>query len=279
MQSRFSPTLAGPVVAALLAAGLLAACDDDGGGKGETAATETGTETAPPREAADNVRAAAEAVWPAPVESAAEAVDISLTRPNLVAVVDMSGSMSEPYCAGDYPSRAEAARAALAAWLDSVPAEANMGLVLFAQGRVALPVPLGTGNRDAFLEAVTRTEPAGNTPLKDALALARQELEAQAIRQRGYGEYRIVVITDGAHSEGQDPAPVLEAIFANYANPIEVHTIGFCIEESALNRPGVTFYRSANDPNELRRGLETAIAEAETFDITQFETQGGGEGE
>ncbi|NBC32090.1 MAG: hypothetical protein GVY13_05380, partial [Alphaproteobacteria bacterium] len=50
-------------------------------------------------------------------------------------------------------------------------------------------------------------------------------------------------------------------------------------EDSALNRAGVTFYRSANDPAELRRGLETAIAEADVFDITQFESQSGGEQE
>jgi len=253
------------LAAALLAAVTLAACDDNGGGEAESVATPT--ETKPAAGPSDNVRAAAEAVWPAPVETAANSVTVALTRPNLMAVVDMSGSMSEPYCAGDYDTRAEAARAALTAWLDSVPAEANMGLVIFEQGRVSLPVPLGTGNRDAFLGAINRTLPAGNTPLRDALALARQELEAQALRQRGYGEYRVVVITDGAHSDGQDPAPVIEGIFANYANPIEVHTIGFCINKGhPLNDPGRIFYTNAMSPDDLRAGLNATQGEAASFD-------------
>ena len=259
-------------LAAGLALLLVAGCDEGGGGS----QGESRTEPASPSGPLDNVRAAAEAVWPSGEPAPGEAAP---TRPNLVAVVDMSGSMSEAYCAGDYDNRADAARTALAAWLDSVPPEANMGLIVFEKGSVSLRVPLGTGNRQTFIQAVNSTRPAGDTPLRDALALAHQVLEDQAVRQRGYGEYRIVVITDGAHSEGQDPAPVLAEIFDNFANPIEVHTIGFCIDSSALNMPGVTFYRSANDPEQLRQGLESAVAEADTFDITQFESNGGENGQ
>lgn len=265
------------LAAAVVAALLVAACDEGGsGGEVETMPTEVRN----PGSSPDNVRAAAAAVWPADVGAdASDAPQTLPTRPNLVAVVDMSGSMSEAYCAGAYDSRAQAARSALAAWLESVPAEANMGLIVFEKGDVSLRVPLGTGNRQVFIEAVNRTEPAGETPLRDAVALARDVLEAQGTRQRGYGEYKIVIITDGAHSDGQDPAPVLSDIFGNFANPIEVHTIGFCIESSALNQPGLTFYRSANDPDELRRGLETATAEASVFDLTQFETNAEGTGQ
>lgn len=260
--SHASPVWCGAVLAAALS---VAACND--GGDDPSVVSES----------ADNVRAAAAAMWPSEAAVEIPPEGVSLTRTNLVAILDMSGSMAESYCAGAYRSRADAARAALVAWLDSVPLEANMGLVVFAKGDVSLRVPLGGGNHGAFIDAVMTTQPGGDTPLQEALSLARRVLEAQAARQRGYGEYRIVVITDGQHSEGQDPAPVIEAIYANFANPIEIHTIGFCIESSALNRPGLTYYRSANDPAELSRGLESAIAEAETFDITQFDGAAGGD--
>lgn len=244
----------------------VAACDD-----GSHAPTDLGP--------ADNVRAAATALWPTEATAEIPPGGVSLTRTNLVAVLDMSGSMAEAYCAGEYGSRAEAARAALVTWLDSIPREANMGLVVFADGEVALRVPLAGNNQPAFIDAVMTAVPGGDTPLQEAVSLAKRVLESQAARQRGYGEYRIVVITDGQHSDGQDPAPVIQDIYANFANPIEIHTIGFCIESSALNRPGLTYYRSANDPEELSRGLESAVAEAEAFDITQFDTIADGDGQ
>jgi hypothetical protein len=260
----------------MLAAALaLAGCDD--GGSGSEAEAEW-PERAPQRE--DNVRAAAATIWPeGDLGSEAPRGGTLPTRPNFVAVLDMSGSMAEGFCAGDYHSRADAARAALATWLFTVPEDANLGLVVFAENRASVSVPLGSDNRQDFIRAVETIQPSGNTPLKDAVALAQGMLEEQAGRQRGYGEYRIVVITDGQHSDGQDPAPVIESIFANYANPIELHTIGFCIDRSALNRPGVTYYRSANDPEELSRGLESAVAEAEVFDITEFDPDGAGDGQ
>ena len=253
--------------AALAAPLLLAACDGDG------------NTPAVPVETADSVRAAAAAVWPLETEAEPSAGTVTLTRTNIVAVLDMSGSMGETGCSGSYPTRVGAARAALAAWLDSVPAEANLSLVVFENGIVSLRVPLGTGNRQAIIAVVDDAIPGGMTPLNDAVTLARSVLEKQAARQRGYGEYRIVVITDGAHSEGQDPAGVINEIFSNHANPIELHTIGFCIEGSALNRPGVTYYRSADNPEDLRAGLESALAEADAFDITQFAEDGDQEGQ
>ena len=266
-RSHASPVSCRAVPAVALSVALsVAACDDGGNGPAVS-------------EPADNVRAAAAAMWPSEAVAEIPPEGVSLTRTNLVAILDMSGSMAESYCAGAYRNRADAARAALVAWLDSVPLEANMGLVVFAKGDVSLRVPLGGSNHLAFVDAVMAAEPGGDTPLQEALSLARRVLETQAARQRGYGEYRIVVITDGQHSDGQDPAPVIEAIYADFANPIEIHTIGFCIESSALNRPGVTYYRSANDPDELSRGLESAIAEAETFDMMRFDGAAGGEGQ
>ena len=123
--SRRRASLLASVVASTLA---VAACDQGGdGGQGadETSSDSEGRLIA--GEAIDNVRAAGASAWPDRIEAVDSVAGVALTRANLVAVLDMSGSMSEHYCAGDFPSRAEAARAALAAWLDSVPEAANLG--------------------------------------------------------------------------------------------------------------------------------------------------------
>lgn len=232
---------------------------------------ETKAAQSPP---AFTVAEAKKAVWPPPGEASVDRLDPMPTRTNYLAVLDMSGSMRDADCAGQYPSKAEAARAALAAWLRSIPEEANIGLVIFASSEVKLAVPLGVDNRRAFMAAAKAAQPSGKTPLKDALALARAEIERRARYQQGYGDYRIVVITDGMHSDGQDPRPVIGSILGNPANPILIYTIGFCIEGSALNQPGRTVYQSARSPEELTQGLQRVLAESQAFDvIKEFETQ------
>jgi hypothetical protein len=54
-------------------------------------------------------------------------------------------------------------------------------------------------------------------------------------------------------------------------SPVVLHTIGFCIGEAhALNQPGRTYYRAADDPGALRRGLDEVLAESPVFDLTEF---------
>jgi len=233
-------------------------------------ASKSSAPTVTPRQAKTfTVAAVKAATWPSPGDEDIDQFDPMPTRANYLAVLDMSGSMNEPRCAGEYGTKAEAARAALAAWLESVPRTANIGLVVFSGGRVSLKVPLGVGNREAFLRAVAETRPAGNTPLYDAMALAHDELERRARYQNGYGEYRIVVITDGLHSQGQDPRPVVDGILGNPANPVLIYTIGFCIDKSALNQPGRTLYQSAKNPEELSSGLQRVLAESQQFDTVK----------
>jgi hypothetical protein len=101
--------------------------------------------------------------------------------------------------------------------------------------------------------------------LYDAVELAHDTLEQQALRQNGYGTYKMVVITDGEHSSGQNPRREINRILENPQNPVEIHTIGFCIEDSALNQPGRTEYQSAKNPQELKKGLDSVLSESTQF--------------
>jgi Mg-chelatase subunit ChlD len=187
-------------------------------------------------------------------------------RTNIAVVLDMSGSMSGQDCAGDYASKAEAARAALATWVDSLPRDANLGLIVFDDHGIRTLVPLGTDNRERFLSAADDVRPGGSTPLQSAMTRAQTLLTERGRYQLGYGRYQLVTITDGEHSGGENPLPVVEGILSNPANPIEIHTIGFCIDDSALRQPGLVAYRSANDPDELARGLSSVLAESTSFE-------------
>jgi len=190
-----------------------------------------------------------------------------LLAANYYLVLDGSGSMSERHCA-EGRTKHEAAIEALAAFARSLPAEANLGLGLFNSGEIRELVPLGP-NQNKTLDALNAIAPGGSTPLYSAIQFAYRQLTQQAERQQGYGEYHLVVITDGMASQGQDPTPIVQAILAE--SPVVLHTIGFCIgEDHALNQPGQSYYRSANNPEELARGLETVLAESPGFDVDRF---------
>ena len=249
---------------------MLGACEEQGGG--EQLVDDQTSEIIREIETARRDDAFQEP-WPPASGEPVDRLDAEPTRDNVMLVLDMSASMDGQECSGTFESKAEAARRALKAWVGTVPEETNIGLAVFGPDGTWLAVPLGRSgaHRDELFEAVDAIRPRGATPLSDAVALARGELERQALFQQGYGTYRLVVITDGEHTEGYDPRAEVKMILANRNNPIEIHTIGFCIDDSALNLEGYTYYQSASNPDELRGGLENVLAEVEQFDPTDFE--------
>jgi Mg-chelatase subunit ChlD len=114
--------------------------------------------------ASETVAGALANPWPAPVDEEVD-YDPVRTRDNLMVALDMSGSMSYDDCAGRYPSKAAAAKDALRIWLQSVPAEANVGLAAFVNGQSKVYLPLATKNRERFIQTVNGLRPDGGTPL------------------------------------------------------------------------------------------------------------------
>jgi hypothetical protein len=207
--------------------------------------------------------------WPAVARDKGDsAVSADLFARNYYVVLDASGSMTERGCSGDLP-KIDAARVALNAFADSLPADANLGLQVFDARGVREQLALGTKNRDQFKAALAKVRAAGGTPLHSAVTQAYTRLEAQGARQLGYGEYHLVVVTDGEASEGQDPTAAVKLVLDR--SPIVLHTIGFCIgEKHSLNQPGRTIYRAADNPGQLRQSLSDVLAEAPKFDQSGF---------
>lgn len=192
----------------------------------------------------------------------------NLLAKNFVLVFDGSGSMTEKKCAGGR-RKIDVAKEAAAAWAKSVPEDANVGLVAFhADSFTSLNL---TGkSRAEFAAVVNGISAGGGTPLGGAVYRARSMLEEQARRQLGYGEYTIVVITDGEANNIEELARAVRLVLDS--SPIVIHTIGFCIDERhSLNQPGRTVYRTADNPDQLRQGLQEVLAESETFDLTGFD--------
>lgn len=222
----------------------------------------------PPPPAPAPKPAAQSAVWPflsedAPVGDLAE----NLTAKNYLLIFDGSGSMQDKKCSGDR-QKIEVAKKAVAVWSKNIPANANLGLFAF-HNLGTLSLPLAAGNRDAFNQAIGQIQAGGKTPLSDAMIYAYNTFTEQGQRQLGYGEYTIVVVTDGYANSISRLNDVVDKVLSR--SPITIYSIGFCIGEAhSLNQPGRTIYKSADNPQQLQTGLQEVLAESESFDEDAF---------
>jgi Ca-activated chloride channel family protein len=191
----------------------------------------------------------------------------NLTARNFMLIFDGSGSMSESECAGA-SRKIDIAKKAVAAWSKSVPADANLGLYAFHSRGIAT-LPLSAENRDGFIQSVMNIRAGGKTPLTRAMLNSFEALTSQGRRQLGYGEYTIVVVTDGIANNANHLKQAVDKILAQ--TPITIYSIGFCIgSQHSLNQPGRTLYKSADNPEQLVQGLQEVLAESEIFDEQAF---------
>lgn len=192
----------------------------------------------------------------------------NLLAQNYYIVFDGSGSMSKKGCSGG-KEKIAVAREAMDTFAGGIPVEANVGLFIFDGRGASERIPLSTFHKGKFMQQITHSHAGGKTPLKTAVKAGYEALSKQAAAQLGYGEYHLVIVTDGAASKGQDPLKEVKNILVG--SPVIIHTIGFCIGGNhSLNQAGLIEYKAANDPQSLVAGLEAVLAEAPDFNTNSF---------
>jgi Ca-activated chloride channel homolog len=251
-----------PVAIAVVAFGLLAACNDP-----QPPASKGPQPRAQTQPAAPPV-----ATWPPPSPPDLP-VAADLLADNWEFVIDASGSMGDSACGTGGQPRMEAAKSGVIAFSQSLPEQANRGLVVFsARGRPGIHewLKLGSGNRVEFARLVSGIEYDGSTPLRSSIELAAKVLTAQAQMQRGYGTYHLVVVTDGEADAGEDPGAYTKNLVSTTA--VTVHVIGFCVDgKHSLDLKGYTQYASASNPATLEQGLKAILAESSSFADSKFQ--------
>jgi len=203
-----------------------------------------------------------------------DAGQVSLAR-NFYFIFDGSGSMRDPLgrdCGGDqtFERKIEGAKWAVAEFLKKMPEEVNLGLYVFDEKHTSKSecqvVPLGPNNLAAFLQAINEVEAGGGTPLARAIQFGAEVLAEQKAKQLGYGEFRLVVVTDGLADDIPQAAE-----FAT-EKEIPIYAIGLCIQEDHPLRQYAVSYRAANSFEDLAKALEATVAETEFYDAKTFET-------
>lgn len=249
---------------------MLTGCGEDPQPANKAASQQTATAPAPQPVAPSPPPQTVEthSVWPyLQADELSGTLAENLTAKNYFLIFDGSGSMLDKKCSG-FNRKIDVAKQAVVTWSASVPANANLGLYAFHNNGI-LTLPMTAGQRGGFIQAVNQIVAGGNTPLSKAMLYAYDTLTKQGRRQLGYGEYTIVVVTDGIANSIENLQRVANRILSE--TPITIYSIGFCIgEHHSLNQPGRTMYKSADNPDQLKEGLREVLAESESFDEQEF---------
>ena len=215
--------------------------------------------------------------WP-PASGKALEMARDLTASNYLIVFDGSGSMGDRQCSG-MDSKMNTAREAVKKFIRSLTPSDNVALVGFGGTRGRTNKNSNTifehgfipASQPGVIETLDMVYPMGNTPLSQAMKQGYSLLEEQARRQGGYGEYHMVIITDG---EATDQDPSLMARWIVHSSVVRLHVIGFCLDgRHKLDLPEYTSYSTADNPSSLDEGLRGVLSESEQFDPAEFMEQ------
>lgn len=183
--------------------------------------------------------------------------------PEVVFILDASGSMSEPAGA---QTKMEAAKAVLQAVVPAVAAEVKVGLAAYGHRRerdcadIEILVPPGSEDRGAVLARVAALQPKGVTPIAAALVQVGEYLKGRA------AETTIVLVSDGKETCGGDPRAVVAALRAAGVKFV-LHVVGFGVtaadqaELTGIAAAGGGRYFGAADAAALQAALQAVNAE------------------
>jgi Ca-activated chloride channel homolog len=189
---------------------------------------------------------------------------------NFYFVFDGSGSMKDKPRASDQgdhdvSSKIVGAKWAVNEFMKNVPKNVNLGLFVFDAHGEREVLPLGPNNRQKFLDDINAVQAKGGTPLGDAVGKGALALAKQYKKQLGYGEYKLIVITDG-EADDRIENGITKAMKYN----IPIYTIGFGIGPTHSLRKYSISYRSADSAKQVESALEEATAELDVFDAPSF---------
>jgi Ca-activated chloride channel homolog len=158
-------------------------------------------------------------------------VPVPSNSTTIMLAMDVSGSM----CSTDVePNRLTVAQEAAVSFIESQDGQTKIGLVAFA-GVAGLQVP-PTTDKDALIEAIDNFTTARGTAIGSAIltsidsiaainpTVAPTGVDAESAQRSGYAADVIVVLTDGANTQGVEPATAAESAAVR---GLRVFTIGF----------------------------------------------------
>lgn len=186
--------------------------------------------------------------------------DDGIHKDNIVVILDASGSMQEKFSGDQTKTKMEAAKAALLEVLSKVPADTHIGLLVFSGANIQNEwvYPLGAKDTQKLTAAIQLPQPSGNTPLGRYIRIGANRLLEQREKQYNYGNYRLLVVTDGEASDADKVRHYTPEILNRQ---IRVDVIGVDMTTNHMLANVVDSYRKADNPGELMAAVSEILAE------------------
>ena len=186
--------------------------------------------------------------------------DDDIHKANIVVILDASGSMREKFSGDRTKSKMEAAKEALQAVLSKVPDDTHIGLLVFSGTNIPNEwvYPLGPKDLQKLIAALRLPHPSGGTPLGRYIRIGANRLLEQREKQYNYGNYRLLVVTDG---EASDTDKVKHYTPEVLNRQIRIDVIGVDMKTDHLLANVVDSYRKADNPGELMTAVSEILAE------------------
>lgn len=190
------------------------------------------------------------------------------TDRNYLIVLDASGSMAG--------SPIEQAKEAICTYVRNLPQgkqRINLAFVYFQNDQIVTAVPFGSSasnNREELVGYVNQVEAGGGTPLVDAIDEGTNVLLKQCQKQLNYGDYRMIVVTDGEPTGRTD----LDTVCSRAASfGFSIYTIGFNIGDGHPLKNWATSYETADSAASLAQKLQNTAAEPNEYVPTYSPTK------
>lgn len=194
-------------------------------------------------------------------------------RNNIVILLDTSGSMSEQMTTVR-ESKWNAAKKSLIAVVDQIPADTNVGLLLF--NPEDWKYDLGPVDRAGLIRAIQNAQitQRSGTPLGTYIKKGVDRLLEEREKAFGYGTYKLLVVTDGDPTN--EPRGLVDKYLPDVlSRGITVECIGVSMARSSILKDKVHKYMSADDPDSLTQQIVASVqAEVATDDVSGFEELG-----
>lgn len=182
----------------------------------------------------------------------------------IVVVLDDSGSMRQRMRTGNsMVPRIEAAKLALSKVVAELPKESRLGILLLNSGKNKSRserwlVPIGPLEAESTLKKIQRIGADGGTPLGASLKIAADAL-LEARQRQVYGDFRMLVVTDG---EASDPELVADYLPDLLARGLTLDVIGVdMVGDHSLAKRSHSYRRAAN-AEDFEKAVREVFAES-----------------
>ena len=186
--------------------------------------------------------------------------DDDIHKDNIVVILDASGSMQDKFSGDRTKSKMEAAKAALQEVLANIPDGTQIGLLVFSGANIhnEWVYPLGPKDTEKLIAAIRLPQPSGDTPLGKYIRIGANRLLEQREKQYNYGNYRLLVVTDGEASDADKVKHYTPEILNRQ---IRIDVIGVDMKTDHMLANVVDSYRKADNPGELVAAVSQILAE------------------